>query len=349
MEEHECRRTLTRHLVGSGIEVGPGHAPLVASGLGLAVRYLDRWEPEANAELFPELEGATFPEPDLILDLDKDGLQPIASESEDFIVCSHVLEHLANPIRALSEFHRVLRPGGLLLILLPDRTKTFDKDRPPTSLDHLVTEFREGVVEIDDHHLKEFLTQTEVGEKALSAIGMDPARRHEIHDLQRKRSIHVHCWTLDEFIPVVTFCTEELGNRWEFVDGLTTEEQGPHAIEFGFVLRRSISDIESADLAKVFSESFRQWVSRRRLQNQERHLAAERASQLGDQVLQLSAETDQARGDLAAARQTIVHLEDELRAVFATKTFRYTRRLRNTYGRIRAARSRRHSAPKGST
>src|SRR5215472_14663353 len=64
METFDLHGGLSRHLVGSGIEVGPGHHPLVESNRWLTVRYLDRWEPERNAELFPELEGATFPKPD---------------------------------------------------------------------------------------------------------------------------------------------------------------------------------------------------------------------------------------------------------------------------------------------
>lgn len=41
-----------------------------------------------------------------------------ANETFDCIVCSHVLEHV-NDARALSEIHRVLKPGGVALIMVP--------------------------------------------------------------------------------------------------------------------------------------------------------------------------------------------------------------------------------------
>lgn len=44
---------------------------------------------------------------------------PFADESFDIITCSEVLEHIRNPIRALSEMHRVLKPAGLLLLSTP--------------------------------------------------------------------------------------------------------------------------------------------------------------------------------------------------------------------------------------
>ena len=57
------------------------------------------------------------------------------------MLASHVLEHVANPLRLLDEVHRVLRPDGLLLLLLPDRHTTFDRTRAPTSLEHLMDDY----------------------------------------------------------------------------------------------------------------------------------------------------------------------------------------------------------------
>ncbi len=42
---------------------------------------------------------------------------PIASESMDFVSMGYALRHMADLGRAFAEFHRVLRPGGTLLIL----------------------------------------------------------------------------------------------------------------------------------------------------------------------------------------------------------------------------------------
>ncbi len=44
---------------------------------------------------------------------------PFEDHSFDLVTCSEVLEHIRNPLRALSEMHRVLKPGGTLLLSTP--------------------------------------------------------------------------------------------------------------------------------------------------------------------------------------------------------------------------------------
>lgn len=58
---------------------------------------------------------------------------PFPDESHDIIVCSHVLEHVRDDHAALSEFHRVLRPGGRAILQVP-----LALDRPETDEDPLV-------------------------------------------------------------------------------------------------------------------------------------------------------------------------------------------------------------------
>jgi SAM-dependent methyltransferase len=45
---------------------------------------------------------------------------PLADNSCDFILFSHVLEHLYAPVLALSECYRMLKPGGTLLLWVPN-------------------------------------------------------------------------------------------------------------------------------------------------------------------------------------------------------------------------------------
>lgn len=44
---------------------------------------------------------------------------PVANESFDAVLCTEVLEHVPEPIRVVNELHRILRPGGVLLLTAP--------------------------------------------------------------------------------------------------------------------------------------------------------------------------------------------------------------------------------------
>jgi SAM-dependent methyltransferase len=46
-------------------------------------------------------------------------LSEITSATYDFILSSHMLEHTANPLQAMSEWMRVLKDDGIFVILLP--------------------------------------------------------------------------------------------------------------------------------------------------------------------------------------------------------------------------------------
>jgi len=81
----------------------------------------------------------------------------VADGTYDFVLACHVLEHVANPLRALHEWSRVLKPGGLVVVVVPDKRWTFDRRRPYTSFDHLEADFRSNIEEDDLTHLDEVL------------------------------------------------------------------------------------------------------------------------------------------------------------------------------------------------
>ena len=56
---------------------------------------------------------------------------PFKDESIDEIICSEVLEHVADLVKAMEEIHRVLKPGGKVMIKVP-HVKSLDAFRDPT-------------------------------------------------------------------------------------------------------------------------------------------------------------------------------------------------------------------------
>jgi SAM-dependent methyltransferase len=97
---------------------------------------------------------------------DGSDLSLVADDSYDFILSSHNLEHIANPVKALREWQRIARPGGGLILVLPNYAKTFDHRREPTTVSHMLDDFNRETREDDLTHLPEILQ--------LHDLSMDP-------------------------------------------------------------------------------------------------------------------------------------------------------------------------------
>lgn len=266
-ERVTVRSLLTRHLLGTGVELGPGHDPFPLPFGATTVAYVDRWTAAENAARFPELGGPdAFVTPHHVCNLDVDRLKPLADGSQDFVIASHVLEHVADPLGLLDEIHRVLRPGGCAVILLPDRRCTFDAGRPPTTVEHLVDHHARGITEVDDDHIREYIEHVEPPAVRASLAAASPEQQRVMLAAQRERSIHAHCWHEDEFAAVLVHAAAALGHEWELVDGLVAEDEGPNGFEFGYVLRRDAvpGRLARAERAARFAAVWEAWVTARR-------------------------------------------------------------------------------------
>lgn len=62
--------------------------------------------------------------------------------SQDYLISSHVVEHLPDLISAFLEWNRILKPNGIIFMIFPKRNadKT-DQNRPITPLYHFVEDF----------------------------------------------------------------------------------------------------------------------------------------------------------------------------------------------------------------
>lgn len=74
---------------------------------------------------------------DVLCHLDKGGL-PFRDNSFDQVRAEHLIEHVADIIRTMEEFHRVTRPGGTIFILTPHYTDC-NSFTDPTHRSHLNT------------------------------------------------------------------------------------------------------------------------------------------------------------------------------------------------------------------
>ena len=117
-------------------------------------------------------------------------LGDIADHSYDFVLSSHSLEHIANPVKALGEWMRIIKPGGAFIVVLPDYRLTFDHRRRPTSVDHMMEDYQLRTDENDLTHLTEILE--------LHDLALDPfvASKADFHQRSLRnfenRCLHHH-------------------------------------------------------------------------------------------------------------------------------------------------------------
>ncbi len=121
-------------------------------------------------------------------------LKGLANAGYDFLLSSHCLEHVANPLATLREWRRVTRAEGHLVLVLPDPTKTFDHRRPVTTLRHLREDFARNTREDDTTHLAEILALHDVARDA--GVGSAEEFRLRAAQNEKNRCLHHHVFDL---------------------------------------------------------------------------------------------------------------------------------------------------------
>jgi SAM-dependent methyltransferase len=166
---------------------------------GTAVRYLDRLTNEQLRTEYPELND--LPLVDVSIVEDGENPRSLVDESLDFVIASHVIEHCEDPIGTISNWLRVLRPGGVIYLVVPNRKRTFDRDREPTPVQDLLRDYREGPAASRMDHYLEWIE---------SNYPNDPDPQAHAEELAESGyRIHFHVWTPKEFRTAVERIAEE--------------------------------------------------------------------------------------------------------------------------------------------
>lgn len=214
-----------RHLTGQGIEIGALAAPLRVPP-GVTVRHVDRLDragllrEEGPHSVALGLDAAAIPDIDVVDDAGT--LAKLGDASVDFVIANHVLEHLEDPIEALENWLRVVRPGGIVLLTLPDARHTFDVGRERTTVEHLLHDHRAGPQASRRAHYEEWARTIEgLPEERIPARVEEFARQDARH--------HFHVWELEHFLDLL----RAIGLPCDIVEARV------YAIEFAVVLRRS--------------------------------------------------------------------------------------------------------------
>jgi SAM-dependent methyltransferase len=181
-------------LHGDGIEIGALHQPLSVPRTA-RVKYVDRMKVAELRQHYPELVNAPLVETEIVDD--GETLATIAGATQDFVIANHFIEHCENPLLTFQNLLRVLKPGGVLFMAVPDKRFTFDVDRPCTTLDHVLRDFSEGPEWSRGQHYEEWTR--------LVNKHTDPSQvaAETQHLSAMKYSIHFHVWSAPELLELV--------------------------------------------------------------------------------------------------------------------------------------------------
>ena len=119
---------------GVGIEIGPSYNPLAPKAQGFKVETVDYLGAEGLRQKYagnPNVRTELIEEVDYVLDGTKSLSDAIGKTSfYDYIIASHVIEHVPDMLAFLKSCETLLKPDGVLLLAVPDKRHCFDVLQP---------------------------------------------------------------------------------------------------------------------------------------------------------------------------------------------------------------------------
>jgi putative flippase GtrA/SAM-dependent methyltransferase len=201
---NSARRAVAAQFVsGNGIEVGAGSRPFPIPQ-GTVCFYGDVRDKTGLAAYFGTDEVSFCGK------IDAQTLADIPPSSLDFIISAHVIEHLFDPLGSIAASIARIKPGGVMLLVVPEMTKTWDCRRPPTTLAHAIADSQDAgegtrLQAYLEHarYVHPQLTGNEIPEeqieadaRAVMAAGMD---------------VHVHAWREQDFRDLLDYASPLMG------------------------------------------------------------------------------------------------------------------------------------------
>lgn len=226
---------------GKGLDIGPFDKPFIpdSKAMGLVVETVDRWSPEDLRRLFPEIKDSIITAPTYLFDVSSKGLVFSPDERYDFLICSHVIEHVANPFWLIHECYRVLKEKGVLYLSVPDCRYSDDQGRALTSYDYLLDLYNNEILEIPDERVLDYLRSPQIYTGWVKEAFENHAVTKEILDNERLRSFHVHVWDSRSFIDQFVRFSEFAGLSWGLLDLFVWENN----LYEGVIIMRKIGSV----------------------------------------------------------------------------------------------------------
>jgi SAM-dependent methyltransferase len=127
----------------------------------------------------------------------------LSGRKYDFILSSHALEHISNPIKALLKWHELLVDQGVFLLLLPDSRYTFDRNRQITTFSHFHADYSANIDERDLSHMDEIIAGHDY--TADPGADFDGFRQRCLNNYEN-RCMHHHVFNYDNAVKLLDYC-----------------------------------------------------------------------------------------------------------------------------------------------
>jgi len=235
---------------GVGLELGPLTSPVVTKKEG-NIYYLDHMSQEDLKKKYK-----TEPvELDKIVPVDyvlKNTLkETVGKKKFDYVIASHVIEHIPDTISWLKEINDILKPGGVLSLVIPDKRFTFDFDRRLTDPSEVIGAYIDRLKKPTSAMMYDFAIHCADGIDTATAwkdkdhyYKHQPKRRWS-HDeavamcARNQKGIYVDChchvYTPTSFIEILKELTKNDLIDFEVCSFLPTQE---YEIEFYVALKK---------------------------------------------------------------------------------------------------------------
>jgi predicted SAM-dependent methyltransferase len=243
--------TAALHLHGKGLEYGPLHRTLLPKPSFDVVYadYADRdhlvahyaGNPNVDPELIPDIDIVTGGSP---------VTQFVAERSLDYVVASHVMEHVPDLLGWLDSNLRILKPGGRLALAVPDKRYCFDIRRQSSTVSEIMAAYlekrtRPSFSQICDHFWNVCtVLPAECWQGKTTAENAEYIHsREDILQLLKSKLdspeyTDCHCWifTDSELLAILGALKPYAGTRFDVVSFYPTQ---PGTLEFYVTLERA--------------------------------------------------------------------------------------------------------------
>ncbi len=246
---------------GKGLEIGPSHNPIAPKRDGYDVEIVDHLNQDQLREKYADQGVDTSKIEPVDFVWNGEPLDQLIGKKSyyDWIVASHLMEHVPNPISMLQQCHEILKPSGVLSLVIPDKRYCFDYFRPISSTGDLLDAYEQSRTrpsrgQMFDHFAsaasrKGAISWGRDGKGGADSLIHDLTFAVEIYASKGSEYVDVHCWgfTLSSF-ELIMADLKVLGLTWFVIKECFDTEAG----EFYVSLVKEPNEIQTSRLHSLF-------------------------------------------------------------------------------------------------